>query len=262
MSFQPTLFPDLPQPAPAVRGKQAEAKPKTPMLRDAMTAYMPTVNELPPAERPRARLEAYGSGALGTAELLAILIGTPHQVHDAEKLLSTLEGLPGIAQATWTELCSQPGIGPVTTARIKAALELGRRLLVAAPHERPTVRTPADAANLLMAEMGLLDQEELRIVLLDTRNRIVAIETLYRGSLNSASVRVGEVFKAAIRRNVAAIIVCHNHPSNDPSPSPEDVMVTREIVQAGKLLGIDVLDHLVICRQRFVSLKERGLGFN
>jgi DNA repair protein RadC len=260
MSNQLSLFPELP--APVTKDKQAEAKPSTLMLRQAMAEYMPSVNDLPPAERPRARLEHYGAGALGTAELLAILIGTPHQVHDAEKLLSTLEGLPGIAQATWTELCDQPGVGPAVVARIKAALELGRRLLVAAPHDRPTVRTPADAANLLMAEMGLLDQEELRIVLLDTRNRIVAIETLYRGSLNSASVRVGEVFKGAIRRNVAAIIVCHNHPSNDPSPSPEDVMVTREIVQAGKLLGIDVLDHLVICRHRFVSLKERGLGFS
>ncbi len=259
MTQQLSLFPDLP--ALAAKGKQPAAQPKPLMLRQAMADYLPTVSDLPPAERPRARLEAYGAGALGTAELLAILIGTQHQVHDAEKLLSTFDGLPGIAQATWTELCDQDGIGPGIVARIKASLELGRRLLVAAPHERPMVRTPADAANLLMPEMGLLDQEELRIVLLDTRNRIVAIETLYRGSLNSASVRVSEVFKGAIRRNVAAIIVCHNHPSNDPTPSPEDVQVTREIVEAGKLLGIDVLDHLVICRQRFVSLKERGLGF-
>ena len=259
MSSQPSLFPDLPAPAPKKR--LPAAQPETSMLREAMAAYLPTVNELPPTERPRARLEAYGSGMLSTAELLAILIGTPHQVHDAEKLLSTLEGLPGIAQATWTELCGQPGIGPATTARIKAALELGRRLLVAAPHERPQVRQPADAANLLMAEMSLLDQEELRIVLLDTRNRIVAVETLYKGSLNSASVRVGEVFKGAIRRNVAAIIIVHNHPSGDPTPSPEDVQVTRQIVEAGGLLDIEVLDHLVIGRQRFVSLKERGLGF-
>ena len=124
------------------------------------------------------------------------------------------------------------------------------------------MRSPADAANLLMGEMSLLDQEELRIIILDTRSRILAIETLYRGNLNSASVRVGEVFKGAIRRNAAAILLCHNHPSNDPSPSPDDVQTTRMIVEAGKLLSIDVLDHLVLSKQRFVSLKERGLGFN
>jgi DNA repair protein RadC len=114
---------------------------------------------------------------------------------------------------------------------------------------------------MLMAEMSLLDQEHLRTVLLDTRNRVVAIPTVYVGSLNAASVRVGEVFKEAIRRNVAAMIVVHNHPSHDPTPSPEDVQVTRMIVEAGSLLNIDVLDHLVIGRQRFVSMKERGLGF-
>ena len=261
MSFQPSLFPDLPQPAPAARNKQVVAKPETLMLREAMTAYLPSVNELPPAERPRARLEAYGSGALGTAELLAILIGTPHQVHDAEKLLSTLEGLPGIAQATWTELCSQPGIGPVITTRIKAALELGRRLLVAAPIDKPQVRSPADAANLLMAEMSLLPQEHLCTVLLDTRNRVLSIPTIYVGSLNSAQVRVGDLFRDAICNNAASLIVVHNHPSGDPTPSPEDVQVTRMIVEAGSLLNVDVMDHVIIGRQRFVSLKERGLGF-
>ena len=183
------------------------------MLRQAVAEYLPTVNDLPAAERPRARLEHYGSGALATSELLAVLLGTPQQLHDAERLLATLEGLPGIAQANWTELCDQPGIGPTCTARIKAALELGRRLLVAAPSEKPLVRSPADAANMLMPEMGLLDQEELRVVLLDTRNRVIAIPTVYRGSLNSAAVRVGEVFKDAIRMNAAAILVCHNHPS-------------------------------------------------
>ena len=231
------------------------------MLRQAVAEYLPTVNDLPAAERPRARLEHYGSGALATSELLAVLLGTPQQVHDAERLLASLEGLPGIAQANWTELCDQPGIGPTCTARIKAALELGRRLLVAAPSEKPMVRSPADAANMLMPEMGLLDQEELRVVLLDTRNRVIAIPTVYRGSLNSAAVRVGEVFKDAIRMNAASILVCHNHPSQDPSPSPDDVQVTRMIVEAGTLLNIDVLDHIIVTRQRFVSLKERGLGF-
>ena len=145
--------------------------------------------------------------------------------------------------------------------QIKAALELGRRLLVTAPHERPQMRSPADAANLLMAEMSLLSQEHLRTVLLDTRNRVISIPTIYVGSLNTAQVRVGEMFREAIRANCAGMIVVHNHPSGDPTPSPEDVQVTRMIVEAGALLNIDVLDHLIIGRQRFVSLKERGLGF-
>ena len=257
MTQQLPLFPDLPTSPPA-RDKPPSRQVS---LRQAVEAYLPTVSDLPPAERPRTRLEAYGSGSLATAELLAVLLGTPHQLHDAERLLGEFEGLPGIAQATWTELCNLDGIGPASTARIKASLELGRRLLVTAPSERPQVRTPADAANMLMAEMSLLPQEHLRTVLLDTRNRVLAIPTIYVGSLNSAQVRVGEVFREAIRSNCASLIVVHNHPSGDPSPSPEDVQVTRLLVEAGSLLSIDVLDHLIIGRQRFVSLKERGLGF-
>ena len=262
MSQQLSLFSELAQPAPSTTADAPrKGKPSQTMLRQAVAEYLPTVNDLPAAERPRARLEHYGSGALATSELLAVLLGTPQQVHDAERLLATLEGLPGIAQANWTELCDQPGIGPSCTARIKAALELGRRLLVAAPSEKPVVRSPADAANMLMAEMSLLQQEHLCTVLLDTRNRVTEIHTVYIGSLNSAAVRVGEVFRQAIRTNSAAMILAHNHPSGDPSPSPEDVQVTRMIVEAGTLLGIDVLDHVIIGRQRFVSLKERGLGF-
>jgi DNA repair protein RadC len=133
--------------------------------------------------------------------------------------------------------------------------------LVAAPHERPMVKSPADAANLLMLEMGPLEQEHLRAVILDSKNQVLKVHTIYIGSLNTAVVRVGELFREAIRINAAAVIVAHNHPSGDPTPSAEDVHVTRQIVEAGKLLGIDVLDHLVICQARWVSLKERGLGF-
>ena len=115
--------------------------------------------------------------------------------------------------------------------------------------------------NLLMTEMSLLEQEHLRLVLLDTRNHVLATPTIYVGSLNTSVVRVGELFRAAIKENAAALIVVHNHPSGDPSPAPEDVRVTGQIVSAGKLLDVDVLDHIIIGRQRFVSLKERGLGF-
>ncbi len=227
--------------------------------------YRPMIRDLPQAERPRERLVHYGAGALSTAELLAIVLrvgtGGESAVHLAERLLASFEGLPGLAQATVDELCQARGLGEAKATQLKAALELGRRLLVAAPHDRPQVRSPADAANLLMAEMSLLAQEHLRTVLLDTRNRVLRTHTVYIGSLNTASVRVGEVFREAIRANCAALIVVHNHPSGDPTPSPEDVQVTRLIVEAGALLQIDVLDHLIIGRQRFVSLKERGLGF-
>ena len=235
------------------------------MTDDLRVEYHPTIHDLPQGERPRERLEHYGAGALSSSELLAIILrvgtGGENVVRVAERLLARYEGLPGLAQATVSELCQEKGIGPAKAVQIKAALELGRRLLVTAPHERPQMRSPADAANLLMAEMSLLPQEHLRTVLLDTRNRVLSIPTVYIGSLNAAQVRVGEMFREAIRANCAAMIVVHNHPSGDPTPSPEDVQVTRMIVEAGSLLNIDVLDHLIIGRQRFVSLKERGLGF-
>lgn len=157
---------------------------------------------------------------------------------------------------------SVKGIGPVKAIEIKAALEIGRRLAANTPEERPRVASPGDAANLLMSEMMFLEQEHLRLILLDTRNRVLSTPTIYVGSLNSSVVRVGELFRAAIKENAAAFIVAHNHPSGDPSPSPEDINVTRQIVSAGKLLDIQLLDHIVIGYQRYVSLKERGLGFD
>ena len=179
----------------------------------------------------------------------------------AERLLAQFGGLPGLAQASLDELCAAHGMGEAKATQVKAALELGRRLLATAPHERPQVRSPADVASLLMVEMGLLEQEHLRVVLLDTKNHVVRVATIYTGSLNTAVLRVGEVFREAIRANCASLIVVHNHPSGDPTPSPEDVRVTEQLVEAGKLLDIDVLDHVVIGRNRYVSLKERGLGF-
>jgi DNA repair protein RadC len=167
----------------------------------------------------------------------------------------------GLVQASHDELCGAHGFGEAKATQIKAALELGRRLLATAPYERPQVRSPGDAASLLMLEMGLLEQEQLRTLLLDTKNTLLRVVHVYTGSLNTAVVRVGEVFREAIRANCASIIVVHNHPSGDPTPSPEDVRVTEQLVAAGRLLDIEVLDHLVIGHNRYVSLKERGLGF-
>ena len=219
-----------------------------------------TIKELPEGERPVNRLHHYGANALSTTELLAILLGNPHQLQDAAALLAAFEDLVGVARAPSAELQQQPGVGTSTAARIKAALELGTRLTMERNHAEQ-IRSPADAANLLMPEMSLLEQEHLRTILLDTKNHVVAIPTIYVGSVNTTMIRVSEVFREAIRRNCPAIIACHNHPSGDPTPSPEDVMVTKQIVEAGKLLDIELMDHIILGSGRFLSLKERGLGF-
>ena len=153
------------------------------------------------------------------------------------------------------------GIGPAKASQLKAALELGRRLLIASPEDKLQVKTPADAANLVMMEMMTLSQEHFRIICLDSKNYVIESPTLYVGSLNTSVIRVGEIFEPPLKCHAAAIICIHNHPSGDPTPSPEDVAVTELITQAGQLLDIDVLDHLIIGQQRYVSLKERGLGF-
>src|SRR5690606_18544784 len=232
---------------------------------DSNVEYALLIRDMPRDERPRERLLHSGPEALSTTELLAITlrtgVGGENVVRLAERLLVQCDGLAGLARASINELCAVRGIGPAKAIEIKAALEIGRRLLAAAPEERRRITSPADAANLLMAEMMLLEQEQLRLILLDTRNRVLQMPVIYVGSLNTSVVRVGELFRAAIRENAAAIIVVHNHPSGDPSPSPEDIHVTRQIASAGKLLDIELLDHIIIGRQRFVSLKERGLGF-
>jgi DNA repair protein RadC len=229
-------------------------------------AYAPMIRDMAAGDRPRERLVQVGPTAVSTAELLAILLrtGVPGEnvVRLAERLLIQFKDLPGLARASIPELMTVHGIGEAKAVEIKAALEIGRRLLASAPQEKPRVTTPADAANLLMSEMMFLEKEHLKLVLLDTRNNVLGTPTIYVGSLNTSVIRVAELFRAAIRENAAAFIVAHNHPSGDPSPSPEDIRVTRQLAQAGKLLDIEVLDHVIIGHQRYVSLKERGLGFD
>lgn len=236
------------------------------MTQESPVKYVPMIRDMAEQDRPRERLMQVGAGAVSTAELIAIIlrVGVPGEnvLRLAERLLIRFKGLPGLSRATVAELMEVKGIGEAKAIEIKAALELGRRLMASAPEERPKVLSPADAANLLMSEMMFLEQEHLRLVLLDTRNRVLSTPTVYMGSLNTSVVRIGEMFRSAIRENAAALIVAHNHPSGDPSPSPEDVNVTKQAVQAGKLLDIEVLDHVIIGRHRFVSMKERGLGFD
>jgi len=227
--------------------------------------YSYRISDMQASQRPRERLEELGAGSLNDAELLGILIrvGLPGEnaVQVGQRLLNNLGGLYGIHRADFADVCQEKGIGRAKAAQIKAAIELGRRMVRDNPEESVTVRSPQDAADLVMYDMVAIEQEELRVILLDTRNRVMKIEEVYRGSLNASQVRVGELFKSAVKRSAASLIVIHNHPSGDPTPSPDDIAITRAIIQAGKLLDIEVLDHLIVGRGRFISLKERGLGF-
>jgi DNA repair protein RadC len=233
----------------------------------AMLFPMPESHALPIREflttdQPRHRLAAQGASALSDAELLAVITGVPC-LETAQRLLIAAGGLRGLLAISTTELQQLvTGISVGRAAQIKAAIELGTRVARGDQAQRRQVKSPTDIADLLLLEMSHLDQEHLRTVLLDTKNRVQAISTVYIGSLNASMIRVGEIFKEAIRRNSAALIVTHNHPSGDPTPSPEDVLVTREIVQAGKLLDVDILDHIVIGHGVWVSLRQRGLGFD
>lgn len=223
------------------------------------------IQDLHESDRPRERLANLGPQALTNAELLAILlrvgVAGESAVQVGQRLLQKFSGLGGLHRAPFRDLMSQRGLGEAKAAQIKAAIELGRRLSLESPDERPMINSPADAAALVQYDMSALEQEHLRVVLLDRRNRVLETAEVYKGSVNSSQIRIGEVFKEAIRKNASALIVIHNHPSGDPTPSPDDVAVTRAIVQAGKLLDVDVLDHLVIGHGRWISLKERGLGF-
>lgn len=235
-------------------------------MTDRPGTYNLTIHDLPLGERPRERLQYHGASALSNAELLAILLRVGTQGENAvalgTRLLTEFGGLSGLAKASFSDLNKIRGISTAKTAQLKAALELGRRLLLTSPDARPQITSPTDAANLLLLEMSGLEQENLRTLLLDTKNRVLASPTVYIGNVNSSIIRVSEVFREAVRQNATALIMAHNHPSGDPTPSPEDIQVTRSVVEAGLLLGIEVLDHLIIGHQKFVSLKERGLGFD
>ncbi len=225
--------------------------------------YTVAIRELPSSERPRERLQNHGPAAVSTAELLAIQLRTGTQERSAlglaELLLSRFEGLRGVANASIEELSRIKGIGPVKAVQIAAAVELGRRLALFSDDEKPTIRGPQDVANLLLPELRDAHKEHFKSLLLNTKNQVLKAVTVSVGILDSSLVHPREVFKDAIAVSAAALIVAHNHPSGDPTPSVEDKRVTERLAEAGQLLGIELLDHIIVGDNRWVSLKERGV---
>ncbi len=233
------------------------------MTEDA--GYRPMMREIPASERPRERLHRYGEQALSVTELLAIVLrsGTEGQsaLALAGRLLHEHRGLGGLSRLSVAQLMQVKGFGEAKAAELKAVLELGRRLSSEAPEALPVIHAPQDVQNLVGPSMGYLDHEEVRVLLLNTRNQMLAQKLVYRGNVNSAHIRVAEVFKDAIQYNAPSIVLVHNHPSGDPSPSGEDVKVTRQVKQAGEVLDVELLDHIVVTERLFVSMKAQGLGF-
>ena len=229
-------------------------------------AYHTTVREIPSDERPRERLLRHGASTLQTAELLAIILraGTRQEnvIELSSRLLREYGGLAGLLTIDFAALCAEHGVGVAKAAQLKAALELGRRLSTLPPEARYQITSPESVARLVMGEMGYLEQEQLRVLCLDTKHFVVAQQVVYQGTANGSMVRVAEVFKPAVTRTCPAIVVVHNHPSGDPTPSDDDIRTTYQLRQAGELLDIELLDHVIVGRSKHVSLKELGLGFS
>jgi len=227
-----------------------------------MTNSAITIKDVPKEDRPRERLLNYGASHLSNQELLAILIGSGtrnESVMDlSNRILMHFEGIHLLVDATIEELTAIKGIGPAKGVSILAAIELGKRISQYRPNERYVIRSPEDGADFIMEEMRNLNQEHFVVLFLNTKNQILHRQTIFIGSLNASIVHPREIFREAVKRSAASIICAHNHPSGDPTPSQEDIHVTRRLVEVGKMIGIEVLDHLIIGDRKFISLKEKG----
>lgn len=240
--------------------------PGRPLQPAGIPTHARALREVPADERPRERLQLRGPAGLSSAELIALVWGSGSRrlnvVELAEAALARHDGLSGLARATGLELQEVSGVGPVRAAQLEAAFELGRRLLADWPSGRWQIRSPRDVADRLVLQMGRLEQEELRAVLLNTKNVVLRVATVYQGNVSSSLVRIGELFRDAVRLNATGLILVHNHPSGDPTPSPDDLHLTAEALAAGRLLDIELLDHLVIGHDVYVSLRDRGVSFD
>ena len=225
-----------------------------------------SVRDLPAAERPRERLAERGPAGLSAAELIAIVWGTGSggrsAVDLAEEALVRHAGVAALARVSDTELAAIPGIGTAKAARLAAAFELGRRSVADWPTAGWTIRSPRDVAERLMFDMGRLEREELRVLSLNAKNVVRRVTTVYVGNVSASLVRVGELFRDAVRLDASGVVLVHNHPSGDPTPSPDDLHLTAEAIAAGRLLDVDVLDHVVIGHDAWVSLRDRGVTFD
>nr|WP_026906335.1 DNA repair protein RadC [Paucisalibacillus globulus] len=220
------------------------------------------IKDVPKEDRPRERLLHLGANHLSNQELLAILLGSGTREESvmalANRLLMHFEGLKLLKDATIEELTAIKGIGSAKGVLILSALELGKRLSQYKPNERYVIRSPEDGADYVMEELRNLNQEHFVVLFLNTKNQIIHRQTIFIGSLNASIVHPREVYREAVKRSAASIIVAHNHPSGDPTPSQEDIHVTKRLAESGKMIGIELLDHLIIGDRKFVSLKEKG----
>ncbi len=235
------------------------------MVTETAPDYRPLIREMPTEERPRERLRLSGPGALSNAELVAILLRTgsagENVLELAQRLLKTHGGLAGMGRTSFGEMCTTKHVGEAKAAQVLAAIELGKRIVSTQPDQRTTIRSPEDIFALVGAEMALLEQEHLRVILLNTRNQVLAVREIYIGSVHTAIVRPAEVFRDAVREGCPSIVVVHNHPSGDPTPSTHDAALTRRLLEVGRLLEIELIDHVVIGRDGPTSLKNLGIGF-
>ncbi|MDF2038789.1 DNA repair protein RadC [Cytobacillus oceanisediminis] len=220
------------------------------------------IKDFPQDERPRERFVQNGPQSLSNHELIAILLRTGTKDESvlqlANRLLTHFEGLRLLKDASLDEITAIKGIGSAKAIQLLSAVEIGRRISNLTYDDRYIIRSPEDGANYVMHEMRFLSQEHFVCLYLNTKNQVLHKQTIFIGSLNASIVHPREVFKEAFRRSAASIICIHNHPSGDPTPSREDIEVTKRLAESGKIIGIDVLDHLIIGENKFVSLKEKG----
>lgn len=227
-----------------------------------MQAETLMIRDFPEEERPRERFEQSGPESLSNHELIAILLRTGTKEESvlqlSNRLLTNFEGLRLLKDATLDEITAIKGIGKAKAIQVLAAVEIGRRISNLAYDDRYVIRSPEDCANYVMNDMRFLSQEHFVCLYLNTKNQVLHKKTVFIGSLNASIVHPREVFKEALRRSAASVICLHNHPSGDPTPSREDIEVTKRLVESGKIIGIELLDHLIIGENKFVSLKEKG----
>jgi len=226
--------------------------------------YKLKIKDLPKNERPREKLYKYGARVLSNSELLAIIIRTGNRENTSIEISQRLlaldnEGIGFLSKASLEELTAIKGVGKCKAAQILSAVELGKRISVSIEKDKLKISSPMDVANLMIEEMKYFKKEYFKIIMLDTKNQVISIEDISMGSLNASIVHPREVFIGAIKRSSASIILVHNHPSGDPTPSKEDINITKRLSEAGDILGIKILDHLIVAESKYVSLKEKGL---